>query len=105
LPRNEQEVGVGLVDDVLEPGVGGAVQPLEDLVIVAMEVLFRILDVLGVAEGIEEVREIDVDVLVHVLLAARHAGFEARVEQAAHHEEIGRLQPPRLVLEIYEQRT
>jgi hypothetical protein len=98
--RHEQEVGVGLVDLVLELRVGGRAQATEHVAVVLRQELARLLDILGVDERVEQMRQVDVDVLVIAVGVRDQARLHAAIEETVDHEVVRRLQVTTVVIEI-----
>ena len=98
--RDQQKVGIGLVDEILEPRVRRIGEPTKHVGIVLGQELLRLLDVLGIDEGVKEVRQVDVDVFVVVVLIRNQPGFHPAIKQAVDHEVVGGLEIPAGFLQI-----
>ena len=92
--RDQQEVGVGLVDQVLQSRIAGVRQPAEDVGVVLRQKALRLLHVLRIDERVEQMGEVDVDVLVVELLIGHQPRLHPAVEETVDHEVVGRLQIP-----------
>ena len=90
--RNQQEVGVGLVDHVLDARFGRAGEATEHVHVIARQELLRLLDVLGVDERVQQMGEVDVHVLVVAVGVRDQSRLDPAVEQAVDGEVVGRLE-------------